>query len=256
MKKPKPIIKLNNGRQHLTSWIVDNFPNDYRDLEYCDMCCGSSLVFLSKQRSVREILNDQDVGICAIYRSIRDDPKELQTRLKRLRYSDKAFEKAVRRATEEPFTDYVDQAVNELVLRRYSKHGKKKIFEPGGEKRWQAILGSVPLLSQRLQGVVVLNRSFQELIKVWGEAGMLLYLATPALPLVINGIVKMDHDTLPVEEHVKFLNHINNTKAKVVISGYYNSLYRRHLIKWRCLRKKAPNQKIKDRKYDCLWINY
>jgi DNA adenine methylase len=255
MKKPKPVIRLNNGRQHLTSWIIESFPSDYRDLEYCDLCCGGGSIFLHKERSVSEILNDADSGVVAIYRAVRDDPKELIGRLKRLKYCDKNFDRAVKKSME-PYMDYVDYAINEIILRRFSRHGQKRVFEERGEKVWYAVLELIPLLSERLKGVNVLNKPFQELAKIWSEAGMFLYLEVPALPLVIDGVVKIESNEVPVEDHVKLLNSINDTKAKVLISGYYSTLYKRHLPDWKCARKKAPNQRIKDRKYDCLWMNY
>ena len=128
MKKLRPPIKTHSGKYYLASWIMDHFPEDYMELEYCDLCCGGCSVFLNKEPSQSEMINDKDVGVTSIFKALRDEPKDFIGRMKRIKYNESTFQKVLKKNQENDFEDYYELALNEFVLRRMSRNGLKKSF--------------------------------------------------------------------------------------------------------------------------------
>ena len=65
---------------------------------------------------------------------------------------------------------------------------------------------------------------------------------------------------LTVEDHIHLLHLAKNARGKIVISGYPSPLYNRTLKNWRCKKKNVANHssqaKVKERRIECLWMNY
>lgn len=265
MKKLRPPFKTHSGKYYLTAWIIENFPTDFRELEYCDLCCGGGSVFLNKDPSVAEILNDCDKGITSIFKALRDDPKTFIAKVKQVKYSEKTFEKVFELDQTGQFDDYVDYAVNEFVLRRMSRNGLKKSFawtnrvrggQPGDINAWETMLEQLPVLAERMKNISIINQKFQELIKIWDESNVFMFVDPPHLPLETDGTLNEEENEMSVEDHIKFLNSVKEARAKMMICGYDCMLYSKHLKGWRVVKKKVENPKHKSRKHYSLWMNY
>ena len=81
MSKIRPPVKTHGGKFPICNWVIEHFPSDYRDLTYCELCCGGASVFLNKSPSKEEVINDSDKGIISVFKALRDEPKELIDRL-------------------------------------------------------------------------------------------------------------------------------------------------------------------------------
>jgi len=265
MKKIRPLFKSCSGKFYLSNWIISNFPSDSVDCEYCDFCCGGGSIFLNKERSVFEMINDSDVGITSIFKALRDDPKTFIGKVKQVEYSEKTFEEAFAKNEENNFEDYVDFAINEFILRRTSRNGLKKSFawtnrirggQPGDINAWKTMLEQLPIIAERLKGVAIVDHKFQSLVNLWDEEGVFMFVDPPHLPLTVDGSVNEEENEMSVEEHIKFLKCIKDARAKVMICGYDCILYNKSLVDWKVSKKKVLNPKHKSRKYYCLWTNY
>lgn len=269
MKKLRPPVKTHGGKYYLSNWVIEHFPQDYKSLTYCELCCGGGSVFLNKERSGQEVINDLDRGIVSIFKALRDEPKEFIDKVKRIKYTERTFQNAQRRA-EEPIEDYIDLAVNEFVLRRMSRGGMKKAFawserlrggKPGDVNAWDTMLKQLSVIAERLKGVIILNGHFREPLKVWDEESVMLYLDPPYLPATRSkGATDVYDNEMSVEDHIELLTHIKGSRCKVLLSGYASPLYNKHLKDWKCIKKEIANhasqQKVKERRFECLWINY
>jgi len=265
MKKLRPLFKTHSGKYYLANWIVDSFPKNISELEYCDFCCGGGSVFFNKVKSTKEILNDKDYGITSIFKALRDDPKCFISSIKHVKYNEKSFTKAFNKNDDDDFVDYVDFAVNEFILRRMSRNGLKKSFawtnrvrggQPGDINAWETILKQLPAIAERLQNVAIVNSRFQDLVKIWEEENVFMFIDPPHLPLATDGKLDEDENEMSVEEHIKFLQSVAESRAKIMICGYDSILYTKHLIGWKSVKKKVVNPKHKSRKSYCLWMNY
>lgn len=269
MSKLRPPIKTHGGKFYLSQFIIEHFPEGYEDMIYCEPFCAGASVFLNKEPSVEEIISDIDVGVIAVFKALRDEPQEFITRIKRTRYTERAFKMAQNRS-EKPFDDYIDLAVNEYVLRRMSRGGLKKAFawserlrngKPGDLNAWETMIESLPLISERVKKTNFLSDDFVQIIKVWDEDETLFYLDPPYLHSTRSeGSTNTYEHELTVEDHINMLLLANNARGKVIISGYASPLYKRHLKEWNCKKKNVANHssqsKSKERRIECIWYNY
>lgn len=265
MKKLRPPIKTHSGKYYLASWIMDHFPEDYMDLEYCDLCCGGCSVFLNKEPSKSEMINDKDVGVTSIFKALRDEPKDFIARMKKIKYNEATFQKVLEKDQENDFDDYYELALNEFVLRRMSRNGLKKSFawtnrirggKPGDVNAWETMVDQLDALAERLQDVTILNEDFNSLVPVWDEKNVFMFVDPPNLPEATDGTVNEDDNEMAVEDHIKFLNTVKNANAKVMICGYDCILYSKYLPDWKIHKKKVVKQNSNKKKQYALWVNY
>jgi DNA adenine methylase len=269
MTKLRPVVKTHGGKHYLASWLIKYFPKNYAELAYCEPFCAGASVFLNKEPSPEEMLSDTDCGVVHIFKALRDEPKEFISRIKRTRYTERAFKMAQNR-TENGFTDYIDEAVNEYILRRMSRGGMKKSFawsertrggQPGDLNAWETMIKQLPLIAKRVANITILCEDFREIIKVWDEENALLYLDPPYLHSTRSeNATEVYNDEMTVEDHMDLLQLVKNARGKVVLSGYSSPLYNRNLKEWRCRKKQVANhssqQKKKTRRVECIWVNY
>lgn len=269
MAKLRPPIKTHGGKYYLCPWVIEHFPENYTDLTYCEVCCGGSSVLLNKEPSTQEVINDIDRGVISIFKALRDEPKELITRLKKIKYTELVFNRAVNKS-QEPFEDYIDQAINEYILRRMSRGGMKKAFawserkrggKPGDVNAWETMLKQLPKIAQRVKDVKILNVKFLEVLKIWDETDVLVYIDPPYLPATRSkGSTEVYDNEMSVQDHLDLLTAVKNSRSKVIISGYASSLYNKHLKGWKTVKKEIVNHssqaKVKERRFEVLWMNY
>ncbi len=268
-KKIRPPIKTHGGKHYLSSWIIENFPEGYEKLVYCEPFCAGASVFLNKDRSPEEVLSDIDKGTICVLKALRDEPKEFISRLKRINYTERTFKMALNKSEGE-FEDYLDNAVNEYVLRRMSRGGLKKSFawsdrerggQPGDVNAWRTMLKELNGISERLQNTTILCETFANVIKVWDEENVLMYLDPPYLHSTrTEGSTDLYDNEMTVEDHMYLLHLAKNARGKIIISGYSSPLYNRTLKNWKCRKKNIANNsgqgKVKERRVECIWCNY
>jgi len=253
----------------LCNWVIENFPKEYEELSYCEPFCAGASVFLNKDPSSEEIIGDIDKGVVCVFKALRDEPKEFLTRIKRTRYTERAFKMAQNRSESE-FDDYIDQAINEYVLRRMSRGGLKKAFawsdrerggKPGDVNAWETMIDQLPSIAERVKNTTILNKNFIEVFKVCDEENTLFYLDPPYLHSTrTEGSTDLYENEMTVEDHINMLHLAKNARGKVIISGYASPLYNRNLEGWKCKKKNVANHssqsKTKKRRVECIWINF
>lgn len=268
-KKLRPPVKTHGGKYYLSNWIIENFPEGYEDFTYLEPMCAGASVFLNKNPSKQEVLNDLDKGIICVLKSLRDEPKEFISKIKRIRYTERVFNSALKKSQAD-FEDYIEHAINEYVLRRMSRGGLKKAFawsdrkrggKPGDVNAWSTMIKELSEIAKRIQNTTILNKNALEVFKIWDEEDTLTYFDPPYLPNT-----REKHSTniyeyeMSVDDHVNFLNLVKNARGKVIISGYSSPLYNRNLKGWRTKRKNIANNsgqgKTKERRIEVIWMNY
>ena len=185
--------------------------------------CAGATIYLNKNPSSSEIISDIDDGFIAMFKAIRDEPKEFFTRIKRTTYTERAFKMAFNKSHQE-FEDYIDKAVNEYILRKMSRGGLKKTFlmsdklseESEDESAWQETSDKIDEISQRLKNTTILCKNYIQILKFWDEADTLFYLDPPELRPV-EGVVMPNE--FSVEDHMNLFQLAKNSKAKIIISG-------------------------------------
>lgn len=263
-KKLRPPIKIHGGKYYLASWVLSHFPENYDQYDFVEPYIGGGSVFLNKNRSKVEAINDIDQGIMQIYRALRDEPNTFIGRLRKFKYCEATYKRILRK---EP-KDYLDEATKEFVLRRMSRGGLKNAFawsdrergnQPGDVNAWETILEQLPLISARLSCVYMFNEKALDVIKAFDDEKTLLYVDPPYLPETRVTTEAYEHE-MDTDDHIALAEYLNRFKGKVVLSGYPSQLYRRLYKGWKCYKKKIANhasqQKVKKIKTEVIWTNY
>ena len=267
--KNRPPIKMHGGKGHLAQFIVEQFPTSYESMDYVEPYVGGGSVLLNKNTSNgTEIINDLDLGIVQIFRALRDEPENFISRLKRTKYSERTFNRAIKRSNTK-IDDYIDQAINEFILRRMSRGGLKTNFswsdrerggQPGDVNAWETIIKDyLPKIGERIQKIHIFNKPAIEIIHAFNDANVILYCDPPYL-----AETRVTKDAYAYEmgtdDHIELAEALQQFKGKVIISGYPSALYKRLFSQWRCIKRKIVNhasqQKVKKIKTEQLWLNY
>ena len=270
-KKIRPAFKIFGGKYYLSDWIIDLFPENYTGMDYVEPFCGAASVFLNKTPSNEnhiEVINDIDPGVFNISCALRDESKAFIKMLKKTKYSEVVFKKALKQK-DGPFESYMDHAINDFILRRMSRSGMKTVFgwsdrerggQPGDLNAWKTIISdTLPIIAERLKSTRIFNKSGVEIINAFDSENTLFYVDPPYDP---DSRVSKDvygFEMTP-EDHIRLSDELKRCKGKVIVSGYASPLYNRLYEGWRCEKKKIANhssqQKKKKYKTECCWMNF
>lgn len=264
----RPPFKCHGGKAYLKTWVIDNMPVDYEDMTYVEPYAGAASVLLNKKESKEEAINDLHPGIIEIFKAIRDDGENFAKRLKKIRYSQASFDRALKQSAG-PFDDKLDLAVNEYVLRRMSRGGMKKAFawserlrggQPGDVNAWKTALKLMPMLSERLQNVYVFNKSAVEVVKAFNKPNTLLYVDPPYLHSTRQAKKVYEKYEMTEDDHKKLCETLVSFKGKVLISGYDSELYNTYFQNWHKIFRDIVNHssqnKTKEYKREHIWRNF
>jgi DNA adenine methylase len=262
MKKLR-FVKTHGGKFYLSKWIIEHFPENYQEMVYLEPFCSGANVLLNKEPSKDEIINDLDPDIIVLFRIIRDQCTSFLRKVNKIKYKESNFKIAL-----EKKGDDLCQAINEFVLRRMSRGGLKKTFawsnrerggQPGEINSWKTIIKLIPSISERLQKVIILNRSAIQLLKIFDEPQILTYCDPPYLPETRESPDTYQYE-MSIDNHIELAEVLNNFKGKALISGYPSRLYSRLYKNWTCEKKQIANhasqQKVKPIKTELLWRNF
>lgn len=264
----RPAFKCHGGKAYLKSWIIENFPKNAEEMVYVEPYSGAASVLFNKPPGPEEVLNDLHPGIIEIFKAIRDQPTEFLKKLKRLSYTEKTFDKALKRA-EEPFPVKLDLAVNEYVLRRMSRGGMKNAFawsdrlrggQPGDVNAWETALEQIPALSERLQTVYIFNKPAIEVIRAFNKSNTLLYVDPPYLHSTRAAKKVYEKFEMSEDDHRRLLDALCCFRGKVIVSGYDSELYNEFFANWTKVTRDIVNHssqsKTKEYKTEILWKNF
>jgi DNA adenine methylase len=245
MSKIKPIIKINNNNLSISNWIIEKFPENYKEINYLEPFVGNGSVLLNKEASLEEVVNDLDLKIINIWRSIRDESKLIKNKLSKINYSEKNFNLIKNKKDEK---DYLKQSMIELCLKKMSKLGQKEHYDQLDRKKansiWKEMLENIPIIAERVQNVYFLNKSPIEIIKSFDSQNTFCFCSPPSLNEK-NGLLK-------TEDHIDLGDALNSYRGKVLIYAENTSIYRRMFNSWKSIKRKTASGPTKD----CIWVNF
>lgn len=244
MKTIKPIFKENN-KSSISKWIIENLPEDHKDKNYIEPFSGCATVLLNKDPSKTEVLNDKDPDLIKIYQALRDEPKEILRRLNIYKCCEETFARALKKTK---FDDYLDAAVNEIILRKMSKLEKKETFQ--NNVMWQSTIENLSLISKRIKEVYVLKESAFKIIEIFNEKNSIIYCNPPYL-YETNTSKKVYQSDMETDQHIELSHLLNVFKGNVIISGVSSPLYKRLYKGWKTEKKKCVGGKI-----EVIWKNF
>jgi len=257
MKKIRSPINPKGSKQTLSSWLIDYFPEDYEEMCYVEPYCGGASVFLNKNFSEEEVINDNNRSIQQIFKALRDEPCEVIGRLKRTKFTERSFKRAKKKKEEESY-DYVDGAIIEIIFRKMSKNGEdffQSVQTIDGQNKdeyeWNRMIEHMELIKDRIKDVHIFCNDALEVIKVWDSPNTLMYVDPPKLSKSSN--VNLEENEMSIDDHIQLANLLNNSKSYILLSGHPSSLYNRLYKDWDCVKKSKTK---KNKVIECFWKNY
>ena len=267
--KLRPVFKCHGGKYYQSQFIISHFPANYTELNYGEGCGGAASVLLNKKPSIRECYNDIDWDVYAIFYSLAYCPEELINYIKDKDYTEETFKQAHRQGIIllDAEASTTEQGANELIIRRFSRGGLRKAFawsdrlrggQPGDVNAWETFKKLLPTLADRLKGVETSCIPITQFIKE-REDNFLHYVDPPYLPETRKSPAAYPWE-MNRKDHIDLAEVLNKTKAKVILSGYPSDLYMKLYKDWNLVTKAIVNHssqaKKKEKKIECLWLNY
>ena len=211
----RPVLKYPGSKWKMAEWIISLMPPHK---SYLEPFFGSGAVFFKKEPSRIETINDMDGEIVNLFRCIREEPEELMRCVTMTPYSRAEYEQAWGKFRFRAGVPSVGVEAARMTLVRYwQSHGSTSVYK-GGWKNDRAGREYAYEISKRK------GRQY---------------------------VVDMVEDA----EHIELLEALKDHTGPVILSGYDNELYDRHLQGWMKLHKKALAEGG-GKRTETVWLNY
>lgn len=210
------------GKKLLRKEIVKRFPNNYS--RYIEVFGGAGWVLFYKEKTKQlEVFNDIDNNLINLYRCIKYHALELQRELDWLLISRETFNTYKKLIKLNVCTD-IQRASMYFYLIRVSFGADRRSFGTSKKNIYSAKELLIDV-QKRLSTVVIENKSYEDIIKVYDRDNALFYLDPP----YYNAEKCYDAD-FTVDDHLNLRNLLTNIKGKFILS-YNDTQYIRNLYK-------------------------
>lgn len=272
-------IKRHGGKAYLAQKIRALFAPHTR---YCEPFFGSGAVLFSGDgEAVAEFVNDLDGHLAHFWQVMAHELyfEKFQRAVEAVPFSEPRFEQA-KKASETLATmvdtripgglDRIGRAVRFFIINRQSRQGLGRDFAtPTSRLRrgmneqvsaWLSAVEGLPEFHARLKRVEIRCQDAKDFIRELDSPDTLFYCDPPYMHETRSTTKEYGDHEMSDEGHHNLLCCLKLVKGNVVLSGYRSAMYDDHLSKWRRVDFEIPNQassaKTKERKIECVWMNY
>ncbi len=261
-EKKRPVLKYPGSKWRMADWIISLMPPHK---SYLEPFFGSGAVFFNKKPSRIETINDLDGEIVNLFRCVREWPEELACAVALTPYSREEYERAWSRFKAGGKARGIEDARLTLV-RYWQSHGSTSVYKGGWKndragreyaydvRYWRNLPGWVLDAAERLKDAQIEQTQAVELIRRFKHPDVLIYADPPYVVSTRKGkqyVVDMVED----RQHIELLEALKEHPGPVILSGYENELYEKHLQGWVKLHKKALAEGGAART-ETVWLNY
>lgn len=219
MKSPIPWI---GGKSQLKKIIVESFPNDKSYDRFIDVFGGGgSILFAKDKHADLEVYNDANGNLVNFFRCLKCHRQELQREIRYYLNSREMFLDCRQNIDMSGFTD-IQRAAMFYVLIKISFGADIRSFGCNKNRLGTDIFENI---EKRLDGVVIENKDFENLIKVYDRDNALFYCDPPYHKTERHYTVKFTD-----EDHKRLCEALHNIKGKFVLS-YNDDNFIRELYK-------------------------
>lgn len=197
------------GKKLLRKDIISRFPDNYN--RYIEVFGGAGWVLFCKDKHANmEVYNDANSELVNLFRCIKFHAGEVQRELSFILNSREVFEdfkgKNIKGMTD------IQRAARFFALIKISYGSNGKTFGCA-RKNVSAIIDYLTEVQKRLSTVVVENKDFESLIKVYDRDRALFYLDPPYF-----GTEKYYTTEFSTEDHVRLRDTLQDIKGKFILS--------------------------------------
>ena len=257
------ILKYPGMKNRIADKIISLFPDGYKDMTYLEPFFGSGTVFFRKAPSLIETINDLSEDVYNLFYQMRENGDMLSWLIENTPWSRQEYIESY------DMTETKLENARRFLVRCWFSIGAKCSGKTGWRHNIKTDAGYIegfkklPKLIQeatyRLRPkpgniVQIENRDAFILIEKYNRENVLMYLDPP---YVLNTRKNKKYYSYEMtnEEHVKLCGLLNESKAKIILSGYENEIYNTHLKNWKKTSMSAYDEKG-NRRDEILWINY
>lgn len=207
------IIGWVGGKRQLRKEIIELFPPDIK--MYVEVFGGAGWVLLGKEKHAQdEIYNDFNSDLVNLFRCIKYHPDELKKELKPMIPSRENFNNYREMMRIEGFTD-IQKASMFFSTIKYSFGSKGTSFATRG-RNFQGAVDGFDELSKRLNKVVIENKDFEDLIKLYDGKETFFYLDPPYYKT--EKYYNTQKEYFMREDHNRLKNVLKNIEGKFLLS--------------------------------------
>lgn len=219
MKSPIPWI---GGKSQLKKIIIDSFPEDKSYSRFIDVFGGGgSILFAKDKHADLEVYNDANSNLVNFFRCLKYHRQELQREIRYYLNSREMFLDCRQNIDMSGFTD-IQRAAMFYVLIKIS-FGADICSFSCNKKRLNTDV--FECIEHRLDGVVIEDKDFENLIKVYDRKTALFYCDPPYHKTERHYTVKFTE-----EDHNRLCKALHNIQGKFVLS-YNDDDFVRELYK-------------------------
>jgi len=258
----KPPIAYYGAKVTIARRIVELLPDHEH---YVEPFAGSLAVLLAKKPSRMETVNDIDGDLMVFWKTLRDQPDELE-RLCALTPHSRAEYEAAQDADLSTLPD-LERARRVWVkltqgragtMRRtgWRRHQNPADSSASTPRHLAKYVGRLAPVAERLAGVSLECRPALEVISSYGRhRGVLLYVDPPYLGSTRTRNYR--HEMASEAEHRELAEALHACKAGVVLSGYPSPLYDELYAGWHRVEipARAGQARTWQRRTEVLWSN-
>lgn len=262
----RPILRYHGGKWMLANWIIGYFP-PHR--VYTEAFGGGASVLLQKPRSYSEIYNDQWDMVVNVFRVLRDPEQaaELERRLRLTPFARSEFQtcnmdtmamadpiEKARLTIFRSFAGFGSAATNSNFATGFRSNSNRSGTTPAHD--WKNYPDCITAFTDRLKGIVIENRDYQDVLKTHDSRKTLHFLDPPYVHITRNlqrGNASYAHE-MTDDDHRTLSRVAHSLEGMVVLCGYPSALYDELYKDWVMVSRKAHADGAVDR-VECLWIN-
>jgi DNA adenine methylase len=257
------ILKYPGSKNRIADKIISLFPDDYRKMTYIEPFFGSGTVFFRKAPSVVETINDLDRDVYNLFLQIRNNSEELARLIEGTPWSRQDYEDAYSK------TNSDTENARRFLVRFWFAIGAKSYCRTGwrhnikGNNGNIAAFGQLPFLikqaSYRLRPktgnvVQIENRDAFFLIEKYNRKEVLMYLDPPYVFSTRKNRRIYTHE-MSDEDHMRLCALVNESSAKIILSGYQNDIYENHLKRFKKAEIQTHDEKG-NKRMEVIWTNF
>lgn len=212
------------GKKLLRKAITERFPESESYDRYIEVFGGAGWVLFSKDLHAKcEIFNDIDSNLVNLYRCLKYHREALEKELQYTVHSREVFMDCKQQLNMSGLTD-IQRAARYFILIRSSFGSDRKSFKTATSCIVDKI-GDFPKVQERLNRVVIENKDFEDLIKVYDRPSALFYLDPP-----YHTTEKYYNCDFGEKDHIRLRDCLQQIKGKFILS-YNNDEFIKDLYK-------------------------
>ncbi len=263
------MIPYIGGKSYLASWIISNFPKDYKERTYCEVFGGGGWVLFKKPASYLEVYNDLNSDLVNLFTIIRDNYNEFKHKAEWSLHSREMYIEAKEKLGNDEFLNDLERAMYYAINRVQSFAGNggwaysvtaKKIISG----KWLPFLKRLDLINSRLKRVQIECLNYQTVIEKYDRPTTLFYLDPPYVDK--ESYYNTKEVAFGREDHIKLASILKKIKGKFILSYYEHPLIDELYGEFRIIKKRTSKhssgitinskRKTKPKSVELLIMNY